>query len=337
MIDLRSDTVTQPSAAMREAILEAKVGDDVYGDDPSVLALEQRVASLLGKEQGLFVSSGTQANLLALLSHCQRGEEYIVGQRAHAYKYEAGGAAVLGSIQPQPLTLNADGTFNLDELVAAIKPKDFHFARTKLVCLENTIGGIPLPLGYPERIRAICDEHQLSLHLDGARMVNAACFHNVSLSELAAPFDSISLCLSKGLGAPIGSVLTGSQNFIDEARRWRKMLGGGWRQAGLLAAAGQLALDNIGRTREDHEKAAQLATGLTGLEGINVVGHQSYTNMVYVEIDHDLPGLVHYLLDNGVRVTSGNPMRLVVHLDVSATQIDKVITLLRTRIQQTAS
>ena len=337
MIDLRSDTVTQPSVAMREAMLEAEVGDDVYRDDPSVLALEQRVAAMLGKEEGLFVSSGTQANLLALLSHCQRGDEYIVGQSAHAYKYEAGGAAVLGSIQPQPLSLNTDGTFNLDELVAAIKPRDIHFARTKLVCLENTIGGVPLPLGYPEKVRAICDEYQLALHLDGARLVNAACYHDVPLSELAAPFDSISLCLSKGLGAPIGSVLVGSQNFIEEARRWRKMLGGGWRQAGLLAAAGQLALDNIGRTAEDHDKAEQLAARLAEIEGVNVLGQQAYTNMVYVEIDHDLPDLIHYLLANGVRVSSGNPMRLVVHLDVSATQIDEVVALVRTRIQQTAS
>ncbi|WP_298636921.1 low-specificity L-threonine aldolase [uncultured Umboniibacter sp.] len=337
MIDLRSDTVTQPSRAMREAMLNAKVGDDVYRDDPSVLALEQRVAAMLGKEAGLFVSSGTQANLLALLSHCQRGEEYIVGQRAHAYKYEAGGAAVLGSIQPQPLALKTDGTFDMDELEAAIKPRDIHFARTKLVCLENTIGGVPLPIGYPEKVRSICDQHQLALHLDGARLVNAACFHEVPLSELAAPFDSISLCLSKGLGAPIGSVLVGSQAFIEEARRWRKMLGGGWRQAGLLAAAGQLALDNIGRTAEDHEKAAQLAAGLAGIERVNVLEQQTYTNMVYVEIDHDLPDLINYLLDNGVRVTSGSPMRLVVHLDVSAAQIDEVVALVRARIQHTAS
>ncbi|RMA77658.1 low-specificity L-threonine aldolase [Umboniibacter marinipuniceus] len=337
MIDLRSDTVTQPSGAMREAMLHAEVGDDVYRDDPSVAALEQRVASLLGKQKGLFVTSGTQANLLALLSHCQRGEEYIVGQRAHAYKYEAGGAAVLGSIQPQPLSLNVDGTFDLAQLVQAIKPRDIHFARTKLICLENTIGGVPLPLGYPEKIRDICDRHQLALHLDGARLVNAACYHGVALKDLAQPFDSISLCLSKGLGAPVGSVLVGDENFIEEARRWRKMLGGGWRQAGLLAAAGQLALDNIPRTYIDHQNAALLATGLASIEGVKVLGEQLYTNMVYVEVEGNQAELSEYLLTEGVRVSEGSPMRLVVHLDVSAAQIDKVIALFRTKIQQTAS
>jgi threonine aldolase len=236
-IDLRSDTVTRPTPAMREAIARAEVGDDVYGEDPTVNALQQRLADELGFEAGLFVPSGTQSNLLALMSHCQRGDEYIVGMDAHTYKYEGGGAAVLGSIQPQPLPQAPDGTLPLDAVERAIKPDDAHFARTRLLSLENTWHGRALPLQYLAEARALCAAHGLALHLDGARLYNAAISQGIPAHAIARHFDSVSVCLSKGLGAPVGSVLLGAHGLIDQARRLRKMVGGGMRQAGLLAAA----------------------------------------------------------------------------------------------------
>lgn len=280
MIDLRSDTVTQPTDAMRAVIAQAPVGDDVYGEDPSVNALEAEGADLLGKEAALFVSSGTQSNLLAILSHCARGDEYIAGQTAHCYRYEAGGTAVLGGVQPQPLPLSAQGEMDLAELTAAIKPDDFHFARSRLVCLENTYQGTALTDDYMAGVKALCEQHRLALHLDGARLMNAVVSGNQPAAALCAPFDSVSLCLSKGLGAPAGSLLIGERPLIDRARRLRKMLGGGMRQVGLLAAAGRYALANhVDGLASDHRRAARLAEQLNAL----VPGlARAATNMVHL-------------------------------------------------------
>ena len=263
VIDLRSDTVTQPSAGMLDAMATAVTGDDVYGEDPTVNRLEAELARRLGFAAALFVPSGTMSNLLGLMAHCERGEEYIVGQQAHTYKYEAGGAAVLGSIQPQPLDVQADGSLDLAQVAAAIKPDDFHFARTRLLALENTMQGKVLPLSYLAQARAFTREHGLALHLDGARLYNAAVKLSVDAREITQHFDSVSVCLSKGLGAPVGSVLCGSPELIAKARRLRKMVGGGMRQAGILAAAGLYALDNnVQRLADDHANAHYLADGL---------------------------------------------------------------------------
>jgi threonine aldolase len=271
-VDLRSDTVTRPTAAMRAAMAAADVGDDVFGDDPSVNALQERIAALLGKEAALFVSSGTQGNLVAVMTHCGRGDEYIVGQSAHTYRYEAGGAAVLGSVQPQPLEHQADGSLALEDIAAAIKPDDAHFARSRLLCLENTIGGKVLPLDYLARATALARERGLATHLDGARLFNAAVALGgdpyANARAIAAHFDSVSVCFSKGLGAPVGSALVGSRAFIHEAHRWRKMLGGGMRQAGVLAAAALHALDHhVERMAVDHALARRLADGLQQVRG----------------------------------------------------------------------
>src|SRR6185503_476525 len=269
VIDLRSDTVTKPTAEMRAAMLAAEVGDDVYGEDPTVNRLEALAAARLGKEAALFVCSGTQSNLLALLSHCERGDEYIVGQQGHTYKYEGGGAAVLGSIQPQPLDYEADGSLDLGRVEGAIKPDDSHFAKTRLLCLENTQGGKVLSLDYLRRAREFTLARGLGLHLDGARIFNAAVHLGVPVLEISKQFDTVSVCLSKGLGAPVGSVLCGSKDLIAKARRWRKVVGGGMRQAGLLAAAGIYALQhNIERLARDHDNASKLADGLSRIDGV---------------------------------------------------------------------
>ena len=309
VVDLRSDTVTRPSAAMRRAMAEAEVGDDVYGEDPTVNRLEHTCAERLGFEAGLFVASGTQSNLAALLTHCGRGDEYIAGQMAHTYRFEGGGAAVFGGIQPQPVLFEDDGTLDLDVVAAVIKPDDFHFARTRLLCLENTQAGKVLPLPYLARARELADRENLALHLDGARLFNAAIAQGVPAAQIAGHFDSVSVCLSKGLGAPVGSVLCGSASFIKEARRWRKVLGGGMRQAGVLAAAGLHALEhNVDRLAEDHHRAEELAAALTG-HGLNVSQH---TNMVFVE-DIPTPNMVQVMLAAGVYVSGA---RWVVHLDI---------------------
>jgi threonine aldolase len=259
IIDLRSDTVTKPTKQMREAMANAEVGDDVYGDDPTVNYLESFAADMLGTEASIFAPSGTQTNLMALLSHCQRGDEYIVGAMAHTYWYEAGGAAVLGSIQPQTIEFENNGTLALDKVEKVIKPNDVHFARTKLFCLENTKSGQIIPLDYLRDAEVCARKNKLKLHLDGARIFNASVGLNVDVKEISKHFDSISICLSKGLGAPVGSLLCGNKEFVNEARKWRKMLGGGMRQAGILAAAGIYALkNNIERLAEDHENACLL-------------------------------------------------------------------------------
>ncbi|WP_028583720.1 low-specificity L-threonine aldolase [Desulfogranum mediterraneum] len=327
VIDLRSDTVTRPSQGMRAAMMAAPVGDDVYGEDPTVNRLEQMAAALTGTEAALFAASGTQSNLLGLLAQCGRGDEYIVGQQAHTYRYEGGGAAVLGSIQPQPLELHADGTFDLEQVRAAVKPDDVHFARSRLLALENTHNGRALPLEYLGQAHACAREHQLRFHLDGARLCNAAIHHQLSVGQLCQGFDSVSLCLSKGLGAPVGSLLCADQEVIAEARRWRKMLGGGMRQAGILAAAGIHALEHqLERLAEDHAHAADLARGLVELEELAVEYAESQTNMVFVTLPpEDAESLPRFLGERNIRIPSGKRVRLVTHLDIDAPAIQAVI------------
>jgi threonine aldolase len=339
VIDLRSDTVTRPTPAMRDAMMAAPLGDDVFGDDPTVNALQERIAAMLGKEAALFMPSGTQSNLSALMGHCQRGDEYLVGQGAHTYRYEAGGGAVLGSVQPQPITNQADGSLALADIEAAIKPDDAHFARTRLLCLENTFGGSVLGLDYLRQATELARRHGLATHLDGARLFNAA----VALAqprradpraiarEMAELFDSVSVCFSKGLGAPVGSALVGSRELIGRAHRARKMLGGGMRQAGVLAAAALHALDHhIDRLAEDHANAQRLADGLKGLDA--VVSAPAQTNMVFVEL---APGrgsradTVNRLRERGLLCTGIYKLRLVTHLDVSRADIDRAVNILR--------
>ena len=338
-IDLRSDTVTRPTQGMRQAMSNASVGDDVYGEDPSVNRLESQMAELLSHEAGLFVTSGTQGNLLAILTHCQRGEEYIAGSRSHAYLDEAGGGAVLGSVQPQPIDNEEDGTLDLEKVSAAIKPDDFHMAITRLVCLENTFSGIPLPLGYLRAAQALADRYRLRSHLDGARVFNAAIGCKVDVSEITQHFDSVSTCLSKGLGAPVGSVLTGNREFIARARRWRKMLGGGTRQAGVLAAAGLYALDHhIERLTQDHDNATSLAQLLSGLDEAKVHPADLRTNMVFVSFPADsLEGLSDHLRESGILVTAqSNPVRLVTHLDLTEEHISKTVQAMKDYFRVTA-
>ena len=326
-IDLRSDTVTRPTAAMRAAMAAAEVGDDVYGEDPTVNALQARLAHELGFEAGLFVPSGTQSNLLALLAHCERGDEYLVGMDAHAYKYEGGGAAVLGSIQPQPLAHAADGTLPLEAVERAIKPDDAHFARTRLLCLENTWHGRPMPLPYLAEARALCERRGLALHLDGARLYNAVVACGVPAREITKHFDSVSVCLSKGLGAPVGSVLLGSDALIARAKRWRKVCGGGMRQAGLLAAGALHALDHhVARLADDHARAARLGERLAAA-GLQVTAQ--HTNMVFLDVPVErLPALAAHMDAAHVRVSIGYTaaIRLVTHLDVDDEGIEHVAT-----------
>ena len=331
-IDLRSDTVTQPCSAMREAMARAPVGDDVFGDDPSVNELQERAAEMSGHKAALFLPSGTQSNLVGLLAHCQRGDEYIVGQQAHTYKYEGGGAAVLGSIQPQPIEFEADGTLDLDKVKAAIKPDDFHFARTRLLALENTLGGRVVPQAYLKRARAFTREHGLSLHLDGARAFNAAVAQEIPLHAITSLFDSVSLCLSKGLGAPVGSVLCGDEAYIQEATKWRKMVGGGMRQAGVLAAAGTFALEhNIKRLHEDHDNAAWLAGQLRTLSSLveSDASVRQQSNMVFVDlaanIARRLPG---FLRGRGILILPLNPLRLVLHKDIQRRDLEYFVEVL---------
>jgi threonine aldolase len=327
-IDLRSDTLTQPVAAMKQAMFAAQLGDDVYGEDPTVNMLEKKAALLLGKEDAIFCSSGTQSNLIALMAHCDRGDEYIVGQDAHTYKYEAGGAAVLGSIQPQPILFDADGTLNLDTVKSVIKPDDSHFARTKLLCLENTTGGKVLPLAYLNKAKDLVDEHQLAFHLDGARLFNAAVSQKVDVKQITTAFDSVSICLSKGLGAPIGSVLVASSDIIVKARRTRKMLGGGMRQAGMLAAAGIYALDNhVHRLEDDHNNAQLLAQGLSVIEGITLHGGVQ-TNMLFISAQRQAQ-LIDFLADKNIILSNSKMIRLVTHLDINSDDVASVITAVK--------
>ena len=329
IVDLRSDTVTQPTPAMRAAMLAAPLGDDVFGDDPTVNALQDRIASMLGKEAALFVPSGTQSNLVAIMSHCGRGDEYIVGQMAHTYRWEGGGAAVLASVQPQPLEHQADGSIALRDIEAAIKPDDAHFARSRLLALENTLGGKVLSLAYTADATALARRRGLATHLDGARLFNAAVKLGVQASELTQHFDSVSVCFSKGLGAPVGSALVGSRDFIRAAHRWRKMVGGGMRQAGMLAAAALHALDHhVERLADDHRLAQRLADGLAAVPGVTVEPPQ--TNIVFVEVPPErAAGLLDHLKTRGVLATGLYRLRFVTHLDVDEAGVDRAIAAVR--------
>jgi len=328
-IDLRSDTVTQPTAAMRAAMAAAEVGDDVFGDDPTVNALQERIAAMLGKEAALLTPTGTQSNLCGLMAHCQRGDEFLVGQMAHTYRWEGGGAAVLGSIQPQPLPQQADGSILLADIEANIKPDDAHFAKTRLLALENTWGGQILPQAYIEAATGLARRRGLATHLDGARVFNAAVACGVPVATIAQPFDSISVCFSKGLGAPAGSALVGSKELIARAHRIRKMLGGGMRQAGVLAAAALHALDHhVERLADDHASARALAEGLQGLPGVTVQLPQ--TNIVFVDlVPEKAAGVVERLRAAGVLCTGLYRLRFVTHLDVSSADIARAVAVLR--------
>ena len=334
MIDFRSDTVTQPSKAMRDVMYNAPVGDDVYGDDPSVNQLESYACERFNFEAALYCSSGTQANLLALMAHCERGDEYICGQNAHNYKFEGGGAAVLGSIQPQPIENEKDGSLCFNKVAAAIKPDDSHFANTRLLSLENTIGGKVLPLEYLAQARDFVNTHNLALHLDGARAFNAAAELNVDIIAITKHFDSVSICLSKGLGAPIGSLLLGSQELINKARRWRKVLGGGMRQAGMLAAAGQYALENnVTRLSDDHGNARYLANKLNELNGFSV-DMSNTTNMVYASYSGgtNISKIANELAQQGILISPSKQLRLVTHLDITGEDIDIFLNALSAHI-----
>jgi len=339
-VDLRSDTVTQPTAAMRAAMASAPLGDDVFGDDPSVQALQKRIADLLGFEAALFVPTGTQSNLCAILAHCQRGDEYIVGQMQHCYRWEGGGAAVFGSVQPQPLEHAADGTLPLDKIEAAIKPDDAHFARTRLLALENTLGGKVMPFDYLTAATELARKHGLARHLDGARLFNAAVAQAAASGadayaearRIAQCFDSVSVCFSKGLGAPVGSALCGSREFIARAHRIRKMAGGGMRQSGMLAAAALHAVDHhVVRLADDHALAARLAQGLAGLQGVSA--EKPDTNIVFVDLSGPAQarasGLLPFLAQRGVLATGLYRLRFATHLDVDATGVDRAIAAIR--------
>ena len=353
MADFRSDTVTQPTLAMKEHMFNAALGDDVFNDDPTTQALQQYAAEMLGFEAALFAPSGTQTNLIAMMSHCQRGDEAIVGQQWHTYKWEAGGMAVLGSIQPQPLELQADGSLLLADIAAAIKPDDPHFARSRLIVIENTVGGKVLSLQYMRDVAALAKARGLACHIDGARLMNAAVAlapqHQLTpqqmARELCQGFDSVSICLSKGLGCPVGSLLLGSHDFIARARRVRKMLGGGMRQTGILAAAGLYALQHhIDRLADDHANCRRLADGLTALAAqlpalqgqLSVLPVQ--TNILFTDLSQTLADqLLPYLAERGIKLTSSNyqssngairRVRWVCHLDISSSDIDKTLQYL---------
>ena len=339
-IDLRSDTVTQPTPAMRAAMQAAPLGDDVFGDDPTVNALQERIAAITGKEAALFMPTGTQSNLCGILAHCGRGDEYIVGQLAHTYRYEGGGAAVFGSVQPQPLNHQPDGTLALDEIDAAIKPDDAHFARTRLLALENTLGGKLLPFDYLQQATQLAKDRSLARHLDGARLFNAAVAQALQTGSdaftearrIAQCFDSVSVCFSKGLGAPVGSALCGSRDFIARAHRIRKMAGGGMRQAGMLAAAASHALDHhVVRLAQDHALAQRLADGLAGIDGLQV--EAPHTNIVFVDLTGAAKArsadLLKHLANSGIQATGLYRLRFVTHLDVDAAGVDQAVVAIR--------
>ena len=328
VIDLRSDTVTRPTPGMYEAMASAPLGDDVYADDPTVNALQEKVADLLGKEAAVLFPTGTQSNLAAVMSHCGRGEEFVIGKGYHIATYEAMGTAVLGSVAATVIPTEPSGGLSVDNIEAAIKPADTHFPVTRLLCLENTHGGRVVPLDAMAGAAAAARRHGLSVHLDGARLMNAAVALGVPPAAVAAEADTVSLCLSKGLGAPVGSVLAGPTDLVERARRIRKMLGGGMRQAGVFAACGLYALDNhIDRLADDHANAARLADGLGKLADRGVTVSAINTNMLFVEVDaRHQATLPERLADRGVRISGrSGTLRLVVHLDVSGEDIDHVV------------
>jgi threonine aldolase len=336
-IDLRSDTVTKPTPEMREAMAEADVGDDVFRDDPTVNRLEKLAAEMLGKESALFVPSGTMGNLIALLVHCQRGDEVIVGNQSHIFLNEAGGMSALGGIQPYPLLNQADGTLALEDIRASIRSEDVHHPITRLVCLENTqnvCGGVPLTSEYTRQVGELVHRHNLFLHIDGARIFNSAVAQNVSVKELVEPADSVMFCLSKGLAAPIGSMLVGSSQFIARARHIRKMLGGGMRQVGVVAAAGIISLERMTkRLAEDHARAQKMADGLRKVKGIVVDPGCPHTNMVYLNLSEDAPldanQITQKMKDDGVLVEPENTrrFRLVTHYSIDDDDVEKAVSV----------
>lgn len=342
-IDLRSDTVTKPTPEMREAMAEAEVGDDVYRDDPTVNRLEALAANMLGKESALFVPSGTMGNLLALLVHCQRGDEAIVGDKSHIYLNEAGGMSALGGIQPCPVPNQKDGTLALDDILASIRTEDVHHPITRLICLENTqniCGGIPLTAAYTREVGELARKNNLSLHIDGARIFNAAAAQNVSIRDLVDPADSVMFCLSKGLASPIGSMLVGTSKFIARARHLRKMLGGGMRQVGVLATAGIISLEKMTtRLADDHARARKLADGLRNVKGVLVDDSSPYSNMVYLNLASDVKvdaaKIIDSALKQGVLLDCENArrFRLVTHYWVDDKAVDKVIQVFKTAME----
>ncbi|MBX2880923.1 MAG: low-specificity L-threonine aldolase [Granulosicoccus sp.] len=330
LIDIRSDTVTRPTAEMRAAMVNAKVGDDVYGDDPTVNDLQAFASDLTGHEAALFMPSGTQSNLVALLTHCNRGDEYIAGSDAHTFKYEGGGAAALGGIQPQTIEFDSEGGLDLEKVASVIKKDDVHFANTRLLCLENTQHGRVQSLARMQQSWTFAHEHQLKIHLDGARIANACVALNVSLREMVEGFDSVSICLSKGLGAPVGSLLLGNRDFIERARRWRKVTGGGLRQAGVLAAAGKLALTSgLARLQEDHDNARFVADKLKPIPGLSVRNDWTQTNMVWVDYARGYGELLSARAqDAGILMSAyDSHCRIVTHQDVNQEQLLKVADL----------
>lgn len=335
-IDLRSDTVTQPTPEMREAMYRAELGDDVFGDDPTINRLEEIAAAKLGKEAAVFVASGTMGNLASLLTHCHRGEEVIVGDQAHIFRYEAGGSSALGGIAQFQIPNNPDGTLALDKVEAAIRGSDQHEARTRLIALENThnrCGGAVLPVSHMQQVRELADKHHLKVHLDGARIFNAAVALGVDVKAITQHVDSVTFCLSKGLSAPAGSVICGSREFIAQARRYRKMLGGGMRQAGVLAAAGIVALEKmVDRLAEDHVNARRLAEGLADTPGVTIDLDRVQTNILFfnltsdVKIPDDL--IVQRMLDHKIKILDGGParrFRFVTHAGIDRADVDRAL------------
>lgn len=334
-IDLRSDTVTQPTAAMRKAMAEAELGDDVFEEDPTINKLQDLAAERLGKEAGLFVVSGAMGNLVSLLTHCRRGEQVVLGSHCHIYHYEQGGISALGGIHPRPVANQPDGKLDVQEIEKSIDPQDVHYPRTRLICLENTWNGIPLRNEYTTQVAAIARRHKLSMHLDGARLFNAAIALSCSAKELVQEFNSVTFCLSKGLSAPVGSVLCGTREFINEARRNRKLVGGGMRQAGVLAAAGIVALNQmVDRLSEDHANARLFAEGLAAIPSVDIDLNSVQTNMVFFSLKNkraNLDDLVESLEAEGVRVLTagGDRIRAVTHYGITRADIDAALTAIQ--------
>ncbi len=335
-IDLRSDTVTQPTPEMREAMMRAELGDDVFSDDPTVNRLEELAAAKLGKAVAVFVASGTMGNLTSLLTHCGRGEEVIVGDQAHIFRYEAGGSSALGGIAQFQIPNNPDGTLPLEQVEAAIRGSDQHEARTKLIALENThnrCGGTVLPLAYLRQVRELADSYRLKVHLDGARVFNAAVALGVDVKAIAQYADSVTFCLSKGLSAPVGSVICGPQEFIAQARRYRKMLGGGMRQAGVLAAAGIVALEKmVDRLADDHTNARRLAEGLADLPGVAIDLDRVQTNIIYFSLTPEVKtpneAIVRRMFEHKIKILDPGPsrrFRFVTHAWVERNDVDRTL------------
>ncbi len=342
-IDLRSDTVTHPSEAMRKAMYEAEVGDDVYGEDPTVNRLEELSAEMLGKEAALFVVSGTMGNLVALLAHCGRGDEVIMGDQAHTYIYEQGGVSALGGVHVRTVPNQPDGSLDPRQVEDAIRSENIHFPITRLICLENThnrCGGAVVSLEQMDAVRSVAVRHGLAIHLDGARVFNAAVALGVPVAEIASRADSIQVCLSKGLAAPVGSVVAGSAEFIARARRMRKVVGGGMRQAGVLAAAGIVALEQmVDRLAEDHANARRLVEGLAGIPGVAVNPDTVQSNIVMIGFDDpavDLAAIQDGLARRGVRINAMDPYRLraVTHYGITSADIEASLDAMRAVMQE---